>query len=79
MGQFIPAMNLIVILNVGEKNLTIYRIPTYSPELNVIEIVWRKIKYNWLPFEAYKSFADLKRELFNVLANIGTSYNVNFS
>ena len=60
-------------------NLTIYRIPTYSPELNVIEIVWRKIKYEWLPFEAYKSFADLKRELFNVLANIGISYSVSFS
>jgi hypothetical protein len=41
-------------------NLTTYRIPTYSPELNVIKIVWGKIKYDWLPFEAYKSFADLQ-------------------
>ncbi len=43
-----------------EKGLKIYRLPTYSPELNIIEIIWRKIKYDWLPFEAYKSFADLK-------------------
>ncbi len=62
-----------------EKGLTIYRLPTYSPELNIIEIVWRKIKYDWLPFDAYKSFADLKRELFDVLANIGISYNIDFS
>jgi len=27
-----------------EKGLTIYRLPTYSPELNIIEILWRKIK-----------------------------------
>ncbi len=27
-----------------ERGLTIYRIPPYSPELNVIEIIWRKIK-----------------------------------
>jgi transposase len=27
-----------------ERGLTIYRIPPYSPELNIIEIVWRKIK-----------------------------------
>ena len=39
----------------------------------------QEIKYEWLPFEAYKSFADLKRELFNVLANIGISYKVSFS
>ena len=62
-----------------KKGLKVYRLPTYSPELNIIEIVWRKIKYDWLPFDAYKSFADLKRELFDVLANIGISYNVDFS
>jgi transposase len=38
-----------------ERELTIYRIPPYSPELNIIEIVWRKIKYEWLPFAAYES------------------------
>ena len=52
-----------------KKDLKVYRLPTYSPELNIIEIVWRKIKYDWLPFDAYKSFADLKRELFDVLDN----------
>jgi transposase len=62
-----------------EKGLNIYRLPSYSPELNIIEIVWRKIKYDWLPFEAYESFADLKRELFDVLANIGISYKISFS
>ena len=62
-----------------KKGLKVYRLPTYSPELNIIEIVWRKIKYDWLPFDAYKSFADLKRELFDVLANIGLSFTVDFS
>ncbi len=37
------------------KGLTIYRIPPYSPELNIIEMVWRKIKYEWLPFSAYEA------------------------
>lgn len=63
----------------GKKGLTIYHLPTYSPELNIIEMIWRKIKYDWLPFEAYKSFADLKRELFDVLADIGISYKMAFS
>jgi DDE superfamily endonuclease len=30
--------------------------PSYAPELNLIEILWRCIKYYWLPFSAYTSF-----------------------
>ena len=62
-----------------EKGLTVYRIPPYSPELNIIEIVWRKIKYEWLDFSAYKSYASLKKELFHVLSNIGINYKIKFS
>lgn len=62
-----------------EKGLTIYRIPPYSPELNLIEIVWRKIKYEWLPFSAYNNYASLKQNLFDVLSGIGGSYKVTFS
>ena len=62
-----------------ERKLTIYRIPPYSPELNIIEIVWRKIKYEWLPFSAYDSYLSLKRELFDVLSNVGKTYSIEFS
>ncbi len=61
-----------------EQNLTIYPIPPYSPELNIIEIIWRKIKYEWLPFSAYESYESLEQELFNVLANIGKNHKVEF-
>ena len=61
-----------------ERNLTLYRIPPYSPELNIIEIVWRKIKYEWLPFTAYGSYNSLKQELFNVLSNIGKTHKIAF-
>jgi transposase len=30
-----------------ENGLIVKYLPTYSPELNLIEIVWRMIKYNW--------------------------------
>jgi transposase len=61
-----------------KQGLTIYNIARYSPELNLIEILWRKIKYEWLPFSSYNSFDDLKNNLFEILANIGKSYVVNF-
>ncbi len=62
-----------------QLGLTILNIPAYSPELNKIEIVWRKIKYEWLDFSAYESFASLKESLNYILANIGKEYHVNFS
>lgn len=61
-----------------QQGLTIVNIPPYSPELNIIEIVWRKIKYEWMPFSAYESFQCLKDSLFEILANIGKSYFVEF-
>jgi transposase len=51
----------------------------YSPELNLIEILWRKIKYEWLPFSAYESFASLRDALFKILRDIGTEYKIAFS
>ncbi|MCP4488530.1 MAG: IS630 family transposase [Gammaproteobacteria bacterium] len=51
----------------------------YAPELNVIEILWKKIKYEWIPFSAYESFEKLESELCNILKNIGTEFFVNFA
>jgi transposase len=62
-----------------QLGLTIVNIAPYSPELNIIEIVWRKIKYEWIPFSAYESFQNLKESLFDILANIGKSYTVDFA
>ena len=61
------------------QNLFIYNIPPYSPELNKIEILWRKIKYEWLDFSAYESFSALEKSLNNILATIGKDYVINFS
>jgi transposase len=62
-----------------KKGLSIKNLPTYSPELNLIEIVWRFIKYSWLPLTAYLSFKHLKIELLKVLENIGSEYQITFA
>ena len=62
-----------------QQGLTIVNIAPYSPELNIIEILWRKIKYEWMPFSAYESFQNMKESLFEILANIGKSYTINFA
>ena len=62
-----------------KKNLYLYFLPTYSPELNIIEIVWRKIKYEWLPLSAFESFKSLRDSLSHILPKIGFEYNIYFA
>jgi len=61
-----------------KKELNIFFLPTYSPELNLIEILWRFIKYQWLDFSAYESLSCLKKSLNNILSNYGSKYLINF-
>ena len=61
-----------------ENDLFLFFIPPYSPELNLIEIFWRQIKYKWLSFSAYNSFENLKKELQNIKENQNEKYNINF-
>src|ERR1700677_3573755 len=61
-----------------EKQLNFYFLPPYSPELNLIEIVWRFIKYKWLPIGAYLNIQTLEKSLAQVLESVGGSYNITF-
>lgn len=62
-----------------ELGLLVIHLSTYSPELNIIEILWRKIKYEWIPFSAYESFSALKNELFNILSKVGKEYFIAYT
>lgn len=63
----------------ASKGLIVKYLPTYSSELNLIEIVWRFIKYKWLPLSAYLSFKNLKATLQDVLDGIGSKYCITFA
>lgn len=62
-----------------KRGLYVYLLPAYSPELNLIEILWRMIKYQWLPFNAYESLKDLMQSLVKVLKGVGSKYQINFA
>ncbi|WP_299312644.1 IS630 family transposase [uncultured Halomonas sp.] len=50
----------------------------YSPELNLIEILWRQMKYAWLPLSAYLSFDHLSKEVCRLLDGYGSERTINF-
>jgi len=61
-----------------KKGLIVKYLPSYAPELNLIEILWRFMKYYWLPFSAYASFQCLSKAVEEILTRIGTDYTINF-
>jgi transposase len=61
-----------------EKGFYIFNLPPYSPHLNIIEILWRKMKYEWLKPEDYLSFESLTEAVKEILSNLGTEYKINF-
>ncbi|WP_193086010.1 transposase, partial [Halomonas sp. FME65] len=50
----------------------------YSPELNLIEILWKQMKYAWLPLSAYLSFDRLCNEVHRLLGGYGVLHAINF-
>jgi transposase len=62
-----------------KDDLYVKFLPAYSPELNLIELLWRKIKYDWLPLDAYQNFKTMTNALFEVLKGVGSKHRITFS
>ena len=60
------------------KNLYVFFLPAYSPHLNLIETLWRQMKYFWLKAEDYVSFEKLTEAVKKILSEIGNEYKIKF-
>ncbi|MCA1628504.1 MAG: transposase, partial [Acidobacteria bacterium] len=61
------------------RGLFIFYLPRYSPHLNIAEVLWRKLKYEWLSPLDYVSKENLFYTVRQALAAVGTSLRINFS
>jgi len=61
------------------QDVYIFYLPTYSPHLNIIETLWRKMKYEWLRPEDYKNLKTLEAAIDNLIINFGEKFTIDFS
>jgi transposase len=58
------------------KTFLIY-LPPYSPELNLIEILWKQAKYHWREFVTWTKDT-LSQKVTELLEQFGTTFTINF-
>jgi hypothetical protein len=63
----------------AEQDLHIFYLPAYSPHLNLIETLWRKIKYEWLKPHHYASWQTLSEAVEDILLKVGTAFKIDFA
>lgn len=61
------------------RGLFIFYLPPYSPHLNIVETLWRKLKYEWLQPADYATTDGLFYRVKQALAAVGTSLKIRFS
>jgi transposase len=60
------------------RGLFVWFLPTYSPHLNIAEILWRKLKYEWLQPGDYQDKNTLHMAVRGKLDQVGKSLNIVF-
>ena len=59
--------------------LFVWFLPTYSPHLNIAEVLWRKLKYEWLRPEDYADKDTLRLAVWQALTAVGSTLKIAFS
>ncbi len=61
-----------------ERGIIIFELPPYSPQLNLIEILWRFMKYQWIEIDADKTWETFVASVEKILRQFGENYVINF-
>jgi transposase len=54
-------------------------LPAYGSELNLIEILWHRLKHEWLELADYASSQSLRKAVERILSQVGQKYTITFA
>ena len=61
-----------------DHRMVLFYLPPYSPELNLIEIVWKHAKYHWRRFVTWTK-ETIDTEIAKLLGRYGSEFEIRFS
>lgn len=61
-----------------QRGLFLFYLPSYSPHLNIVEVLWRQLKYQWLRPQDYLETQTLFYQVRQALAAVGTLLHIHF-
>lgn len=61
------------------RGLYLFYLPRYSPHLNIVETLWRKLKYEWLSPTDYQCKENLFYQIRLALTAVGQNLFIKFS
>ena len=62
-----------------QRGLFVFYLPSYSPHLNIVETLWRHLKYQWLRPQDYLQNDALFYRVTQALAAVGSSLKIHFA
>ena len=62
-----------------QRGLFLFYLPPYSPHLNIAEVLWRHLKYQWLRPQDYLETQTLFYQVRQALAAVGTLLKIHFT
>jgi transposase len=64
-------------IELEKKDIRLYFLPPYSPELNRIEKLWQQMKYVWMSAKC-RTLEMLDADISYILENFGQNFNLKF-
>jgi transposase len=63
----------------AEQRVYLQYLPAYGSELNLIEVLWHRLKHEWLTLNDYESGQHLRTATESILRQVGEKYTITFA
>lgn len=63
----------------AKQQVYLQYLPAYGSELTLIEVLWHRLKHEWLTLAHYRTACGLRTAVESILSQVGTKYTITFA